>query len=68
MFPMTVRIVDVNFNNIIPKFYNLNLMIAGEASRSSCEQSIKNLFEKCNMKWEKVTGNGLDGKIFNTGW
>ena len=62
MFPMTVRIFDVNFNYIITNFFNLNLMVVHEASCSSCEQSIKNhnATEKSGKDFVNITKFGSD--------
>ena len=51
MYPVTVRIFDVNFNCIMKKFFDINFLEGTDApSAASMFDSVTNLFERYNMQ------------------
>ena len=68
MFPVTVRIFDINFGRIMTKFLDMNMLVGREASTAQFEfDSIDELFTKHELKWENVTGLGVDNTNSNIG-
>ena len=53
MYPVTVRIFDVNFNRIMTKFFDMNLLEWADVSTAaSLFDSVNNLFERHNIQWD----------------
>ena len=51
MYPVTVRIFDVNFNLIMKKFFDINFLEGTDASTAaSMFDGVNNLFERYNMQ------------------
>ena len=61
MYPVTVRIYDVNFNRVMKKFLDMNL-IEGSKSGTAATifQHVDALFQKYEISWNSVTGLGVD--------
>ena len=56
MYPVTVRIFDVNFNRIMKKFFDINFLEGTDApTAASMFDSVNNLFERYNMQLTFIT-------------
>ena len=68
MYPVTVRIYDVNFNRVMTKFLDMNL-IEGSTSGTAATifQHVDSLFQKYEISWNSVTGLGVDNTNVNIG-
>ena len=63
MYPVTVRIFDVNFNRMTTRFFDMNLLEGTDASTAaSMFDSVNNLFERYNIQWDHCMGIGLDNR------
>ena len=59
MYPVTVRIFDVNFNRIMKTFFDMNFLEGTDApTAASMFYSVNNLFERYNIQWEHCRGIG----------
>ena len=68
MFPVTVRLFDVNFDLEMTKFLDMNMLVGRDASTARAEfDSVNTLFEKFGLSWHNVTGLGLDNTNSNIG-
>ena len=68
MYPITVCIYDVNFNRVMTKFFDMNL-IEGSTSGTAATifQHVDALFQKYEISWHSVTGLGVDNTNVNIG-
>ena len=68
MFPICVRIFDVNFNRIMTKFLDMNMLEGRDASTAEhMFTSIENQLRKNELSWDMVTSIGLDNTNTNIG-
>ena len=68
MFPICVRIFDVNFNRIMTKFFDMNMLEGRDASTAEhMFTSIENQLRKNELSWDMVTSIGLDNTNTNIG-
>ena len=68
MFPVTVRSFDTNFNRIIMKFLDMNMLVGRNAPTAAFEfNSIDELFTRFELSWKNVTGLGVDNTNSNIG-
>ena len=66
MYPVTVRVVGVNFNRIMKKFFDMNFLKGTDAPTAvSMFDSVNNLFERFNIQWDHFMGIGLDNTNAN---
>ena len=66
MFPICVRIFDVNFNRIMTKFFDMNMLEGRDASTAEhMFTSIENQLCKNELSWDMVTSIGLDNTNAN---
>ena len=66
MYPVTVRVVGVNFNRIMKKFFDMNFLKRTDAPTAvSMFDSVNNLFERFNIQWDHFMGIGLDNTNAN---
>ena len=64
MFPVTVRVFDVNLNRIMTKFLDMNIMKGEDVSTTeSMSKSVEDIF----TKWDSVTAIGVDNTKSNIG-
>ena len=68
MHPVTVGIYDVNFNRVMTKFLDMNL-IEGSTSGTAATifQHVNALFQKYELSGNSVTGLGVDNTNVNIG-
>ena len=68
VYPVTVRIFDVNFNRIMKTFFDMNFLEGTDApTAASMFYSVNNLFERYNIQWDHCIGIGLDNTNANIG-
>ena len=68
MYPVTVRIFDVNFNRIMKKFFDKNFLEWRDVpTAASMFDSVNTLFERYNVQWDHCMGIGLDNTNANIG-
>ena len=68
MYPVTVRIFDVNFNRIMKKFFDMNFVEGTDApTAANMFDSVNSLFERYNIQWDHCMGIGLDNTNANIG-
>jgi hypothetical protein len=68
MFPVTVRIFDVNFSRVMTKFVDMNLLEGPNASTAeSMFNSDDELFNEHSISWDTVTAIGVDNTNANNG-
>ena len=68
MFPVTVRIFDVNFNHMMKKFFDMNFPEGRDAPTAvNMFDSVNNLFERYNVQWDHCIGIGLNNTTANIG-
>ena len=68
MFPVTVRVIDINFNRGMAKFLDMNEMEGKDVSNAAAMfKSVDDLFSKFHLLWEYVTSIGVDNTNSNTG-
>ena len=68
MFPICVRIVDVNFNRIMTKLFGMNMLEGRDASTAEhMFTNIENQLRKNELSWDMVKSIGLDNTNANTG-
>ena len=68
MFPVTVRIFDTNFDHIIAKFLDMNMLVGRNASTTTFEfNSADKLFTRFKLSWKNVTELGEDNTNSNIG-
>ena len=64
MFPVTVRVFDVNLNRIMTTFLGMNIMKGEDVSTTeSMSKSVEDIF----TKWDSVTAIGVDNTNSNIG-
>ena len=68
MYPITVRIYDVEFNRVMTKFFDMNL-IEGRCSGTAATifEHVDAVFNKHAIQWKSVTGLGVDNTNVNIG-
>ena len=68
MFPVTVRIYDVNFGRVLTKFLDMNLLEGQEASTANAMfQSVDELLEGNSIDLDFCVAIGLDNTKVNIG-
>ena len=68
MFPICVHIFDVNFNRIMTKCIDMNMLEGRDASTAEhMFTSIENQLRKNELSWDMVTSIGLDNTNANIG-
>ena len=68
MFPISIRIFDVNFNRIMTKFFDMNMLEGRAASTAECMfVSINQQLEKNDLSWNIVSAIGVDNTNANIG-
>ena len=68
MFPVTVRIYDIQFSQIVSKFFDMSLLEGVSASTvDSMFNSTDDLFSKHNISWDYCMAIGLDNTNANIG-
>ena len=68
MFPVTVRMFDINHQRIMTKFFLMNLMEGQDASAAAeMFSSVGKLFIKHGISWDFVTAYGVDNTNANIG-
>lgn len=68
MFPVTVRIYDVNYGRVLTKFLQMNLLEGREASTAETMfQSVNELLERNSINWNYCVAIGLDNTNVNIG-
>ena len=68
MFPICVRIFDVNFNRIMTKLFDMNMLEGRDASTAEhMFTSIENQLCKNELSWDMVTSIGFDNTNANIG-
>ena len=68
MFPITVRIFYINFNRIMTKFFDMNLLTGRRAS--TAEEMLNSVDEQLtnnDISWEYCTALGVDNTNTNIG-
>ena len=61
MFPISICIFDVNFNRIMTKFFDMNMLQGRDASTAEhMFTSIENQLQTNNLSWDMVMEIGLD--------
>jgi hypothetical protein len=68
MYPITVHIYDVEFERVMTKFFDINL-IEGRSSGTAATifEHVDAVFEKYEIHWNSVTGLGVDNTNVNIG-
>ena len=67
-FPVTVRAFDINFNRVMTKFLDMNVMEGKDVSTAAAMfKSVDYLFWKFDLHWEYVTNIGVDNTNSNKG-
>lgn len=68
MFPVTVRIYDINFRRIMTKFLDINLLEGRDASTAETMfASVNNLLDMNDIQWDHCMAIGLDNTNANVG-
>ena len=68
MLPITVRIFDVNFGRVMPKFFDMNLLSGRDSGTAEVMlDSTDAQFTKQGVSWENVSGLGVDNTNANIG-
>ena len=68
MFPIPVRIFNMNFGRVITKFNDTNFMKGWDASTTQALfQSIHDIVAKNGVQWNKCTSSGRDNTNTNIG-
>ena len=68
MFPVTVRVFDINYSRVMTKFLDMNMLVGRTASTAQFEfDSVNQVLEKYGLDWNSVTGLGLDNTNSNIG-
>ncbi|CAB4009886.1 ATP-dependent DNA helicase [Paramuricea clavata] len=68
MFPITVRIFDVNFSRIMTKFLDMNLLEGRDASTADVMfESVDNFLSENDIRWDHCMAIGLDNTNVNIG-
>ena len=65
--PVTVRTFYVNFNYIMTKFFDMDLLGTDASTAASMFDSVNNLFDRYNIQWDHCMGIGLNNTNANTG-
>ena len=66
MYPITIRIFDINFHRIMKKLFGMNFLERTDAPTAvSMFDSMNNLFERYNIQWDHCMGIGLDNTNAN---
>jgi hypothetical protein len=61
MFPITVRIFDVNFSRIMTKFLDMNLLEGRDASTADVMfESVNNFLSENDIQWDHCMAIGLE--------
>ena len=68
MFPVIACIYDIQFSQIMAKFFDMNLLesVTASMAESICN-SVDNLFSKHNIPWKYCMAIGLDNTNANIG-
>ena len=68
MYPITVRIYDVEFSRVMTKFFDINL-IEGRTSGTAATifENVDAVFNNHAIQWSSVTGLGVDNTNVNIG-
>ena len=68
MYPITVHIYDVEFERVMTKFFDINL-IEGRSSGTAATifEHVDAVFEKYEIHWNSVTGLGVENTNVNIG-
>ena len=66
MFPITVRIYDINFNRIMKKFFDIN-NLTGRGASTSLFNSVDVQLEYNDISWDYCTSIGVDNTNVNIG-
>ena len=68
MFPVTVRVFDVNFKRVMTKFFDINVIEGWDASTAeSMFQSVDDLLATNSIEWDCCMAIGLDNTNVNIG-
>lgn len=68
MFPVTLRLFDINFNGVMTKFLDMNMLVGRHASTKQLKfNSTGTLFNKFELIWNNVTDLGLSNTNSNIG-
>ena len=68
MFPITVRVFDINFNRVMMKFLDMNVMQGKDVSTAAAMfKTMDDLFSKFYLHREYFTSIGVDNTSSNTG-
>ena len=68
MFPVTVQVFDVNFQCVMTKFFDMNVIEGWDASTAECMfQSVDNLLESNSTGWDYCMAIGLNNTNVNIG-
>ena len=68
MFPVTIRIYDVNFGRVLTKFLVMNLLEGRDACTADAMfQSVDELLERNNLDWEYCVAIGVYNTNVNIG-
>ena len=68
MFPITVRVFDVNFNRVMTKFFDMDLIDGTDTSTAEAMfQSVGNQLSNHDINWDYCLAIGLDNTNVNIG-
>ena len=68
MFPITVRVFDINWNRVMTKFLDLNLITGRDSGKAAAMfESIDAKFQSYELSWDSVTCIGMDNTNVNMG-
>ena len=68
MLPVTVRVFNINFNCVMTKFLDMNVMKGKDVSTAAAMfKSVDDLFSKFDLNWEYITSIGVDNTNSNVG-
>lgn len=68
MFPITVRVFDVNWNKVITKFLDINLITGRDNGKAAAMfDSIDDKFQFYELSWDSVSSLGVGNTNVNTG-
>ena len=68
MFPITVWIFDIEFNCVMTKFFDINLIEGRDSSTAACMfQSVDDMLVSNDIHWDYCMALGLDNTNVNIG-
>ena len=68
MFPITVRVFDINFSRVMTKFFDMNLTDGTDASTTEAIfQSVNNQLSNHDISWNYCLAIALDRTNVNVG-